>query len=330
MGERMIVPYMAGSALQRASAWATLPDDERRRRAVAAAHAHDADTLCALADAWLTIHGKAGARVSAHTRAAYRRGVLLLLAAWRGENLLHPRRDAGALWLRQMEEEGAKPATITVRLAAARTLYAALRWAGATEADPLRDAHAGRDTVAPWEKRKPYSERDVAALLAAAMVGDDRVLVLLGAHAGLRVSEMLALTWADVDLGRRELLVRHGKGDKPRTVTVSKTLAAALDDWRAEARRRATTGGQAGQQRAFVLPVRSAFGVRRRLRLVCARAGVEPRGIHSLRHSSGTRVMDETGSLEETARHLGHATVETSRVYAKWSNKRLQATVGEW
>ena len=325
MTETTIVPYVAGSALQRASAWATLPDDERRRRATAAAASHDVDTLCGLADGWLTLHGKAGARVSAHTRTAYRRGVCVLLTAWAQENLLRPRRDAGALWLRQMEEEGLKPATITVRLAAARTLYAALRWAGATEGDPLRDAHAGTDRVPRWEKRKPYSDTDLCRLLDAATASDDRVLVLLGAHAGLRVSEMLTLTWNDVDLGRRELLVRHGKGDKPRTVTISRTLATALDAWRAESRRR-----EIGQARAVVLPVRSAFGMRRRLRLVCMAAGVEPRGIHSLRHSSGTRVMQETNSLEEVAHHLGHSTIETARVYAKWSNTRLRATVGEW
>jgi len=40
--------------------------------------------------------------------------------------------------------------------------------------------------------------------------------------------------------------------------------------------------------------------------------------------------MQETQSLEEAARHLGHASIETTRVYAKWSNTRLRATIGEW
>jgi len=319
-----IVPYTGGSEIERASAWVGLPDDERRRRAMAAAQAHDVDTLCGLADAWLTIHGRAGATVSPHTRDAYRRGVVALLATWEEQNLLHPRRDAGALWLRAMEAQGLKPATVKQRRAAGQALYAALRWAGATEADPLRDAHATKDPVAPWEKRKPYSALDVTRLVEEAR-GDDRVLVLLGAHAGLRVSEMLALRWADVDLGSRTLLVRRGKGGKVRTVAVSKTLAVALDAWREECLRH-----ERGIARQFVVPYRTRFSARRRLRLVCAAAGVEPRAIHSLRHAAGTRVMQETNSLEETARHLGHSTVETARIYAKWSNTRLKATVGEW
>lgn len=160
-----------------------------------------------MTDAHLTLYGRAGATVSRSTRRNYRQGVVALVAAWRQENLLRPRRDAGALWLRTMEDAGLKPSTVTARLAGARALYAALRWAGATEADPLRDAHPQRDLVPAWEKRKPYDPDEVRRLVATAH-GDDLALVLLGAHAGLRVSEMLALRWADVAIGQRELLVR--------------------------------------------------------------------------------------------------------------------------
>ncbi len=307
-----------GAGVERARSWATLPDDERRRRAVAACQDHDAAALWDLADAHLTLHGRAGAAVSPYTRRNYKQGVTALVEGWREENLLRPRRDAGALWLRRMEADGLKPSTVRVRLAAARALYAALRWAGATEADPLRDVHTQKDTVAPWEKRKPYLPDEVRRLLAHAQ-GDDRALVLLGAHAGLRVGEMLALTWDDVDLGRGELAVRHGKGGKPRTVAMSRTLTTVLDDLRVT-----------GERGRYVLPYRSAYSAWRRLNRVCERAGVDPKGVHSLRHAAGTRVVGETGSLEEAAHHLGHASIETTRVYAKWSNTRLRATVGEW
>lgn len=357
-----LVPYL-GDGLERARAWATLPDDERRRRAVAACRDHDAATLCALADAWLTLYGRAGAVASQHTRANYRRGIMALLAAWSQENLLRPRRDAGALWLRSMEDTGLAPSTIKVRVAAARALYAALRWAGATEADPLRDARPARDPVPAWEKRQPYIEDEVAALLEHA-VGDDRVLILLGAHAGLRVSEMVALQWRDVNLGRHELRVRRGKGGRPRTVAMSRSLSAELralallpapgatpaapatDAAGAEAREatggkdRNADGGEAREPAngnaggavgsPHVLPYRTRVTAWRRLAAVCARAGVDPKGLHSLRHAAGTRVVRETHSLEEAARHLGHASIETTRAYAKWSDARLKETVGAW
>jgi len=307
-----------GRGVDRARAWATIPDDERRRRAVEACRDHDAAALWALLDAHLTLHGKAGARVSPHTRSTYRRGLVVLVQAWQQENLLKPRRNAAALWLRQMEAKELTPSTVKVRLAAARALYAALRWAGATETDPWRDVKAPKDPVEPWEKRHPYDE-DALRKLILFSTGDDRALVLLGAHAGLRVSEMLALRWDDVDLERRQLVVRYGKGGKPRTVALSRSLLETLKDVQ-----------EHGEHGDYVLPYRAPISARRRLALVCAEAGVASKGIHSLRHSAGTRLVRETGSLEEAAHHLGHASIETTRVYAKWSNTRLQATVGEW
>ncbi len=323
IGSTAVIPRPTDTGVDRARSWATLPDDERRRRATAACQDHDAATLWDLTDAHLTLHGRAGAAVSRYTRRNYKQGVTALVEGWREENLLRPRRDASALWLRRMEADGLKPSTVRVRLAAARALYAALRWVGATEANPWHDVHTQKDVVPPWEKRKPYEPDEVRQLLAHA-IGDDLALVLLGAHAGLRVSEMLTLRWGDVETGRREIVVRKGKGGKPRTVQMSRTLAAALADLAM------TDSDRGGVRAGYVLPYGSAYSAWRRLNLVCARAGVEPRGVHSLRHAAGTRVMQETQSLEEAARHLGHASIETTRVYAKWSNTRLRATIGEW
>jgi len=317
-----IVPYR-GAGVGRARSWVDLPDDERRRRAVEACRDHDTEALWDITDAHLTLYGRAGATVSPYTRRNYRQGVAALVAAWRQENLLRPRRDAGALWLRTMEDTGLKPSTVMVRLAGARALYAALRWTGATEIDPLRDAHPAKDTVPAWEKRHPYAEDEIRRLIMFS-TGDDQALVLLGAHAGLRVSEMLALRWDDVDLTRRQITVRKGKGGKPRTVAMSRSLAAALGDL-------GRTDEHATAERSgYVLPYGTAVSAWNRLNRICTNAGVTPKGVHSLRHAAGTRVVQETGSLEEAARHLGHASIETTRVYAKWSNTRLQATVGEW
>ena len=105
---------------------------------------------------------------------------------------------------------------------------------------------------------------------------------------------------------------------------MSRSLAAALADLRETGERIVGNGAD------YVLPYRSTVAAWKRLNRVCVRAGVAPRGIHSLRHAAGTRVVQETGSLEEAAHHLGHASIETTRVYAKWSNKKLKATVGEW
>lgn len=311
-----IVPYSSGDSVERASAWADLSDDERRRRAVAAAQAHDAPTLCDLAEDWLTLYGKKGATVSPLTRRQYRANTTALIEAWRGENLLHPGRMAGTRWLRQMEARGYKPNTIRTYLAAARALYAALRVAGATAADPFKDLHPASDPVPAWEKRAPYTDAEVERLLRAAE-GDEKIMVLLGAHAGLRVADMLSLTWEDVSLTRGTLTVQSGKGGKKRTITLSGTLRAALAD------------GKEHGTRVRVLPWTYQVALWREMARLCQIAGVENRGLHALRHSFGTRAYRDT-DLQTTQRLLGHSSIETTTVYAKHNEERGRAALEQW
>jgi integrase len=202
-------------------------------------------------------------------------------------------------------------------MAAGRGLYAALRWCRALTCDPFADCHLPRDTTPAWDKRMPYADDEVAALLHAASTPADHVLVLLGAHAGLRAQECADLRWADVHLARRDLLVRRGKGGKQRLVALSASLRQAL---------------QTLPRRAdgYVLRFRTAGTAWRHMQALCATAAVTARGMHSLRHAAGTRLYAETHDLEATARHLGHSKLETTRIYAKWSDRQLRETIGRW
>lgn len=318
-GSASLIPAAPATDLQRAAGWAGLADGERRRRAAAAAQAHDIPALLDLADCYLTLYGKAGARASAHTRRAYAAGVRALLDAWREENLLHPSRNAGVLWMRGLETAGASASTARVRLAAARTLYRALRWAGATDAEPFGDARPAADKTAAWDKRQPYPDSDIAKLLDAADPLE-RAIVLLGAHGGLRVSEMCELRWGDI--AGDSITVRNGKGGKRRIVATSRSLADALRNIPENIPGRDTNGP--------VLGGLDPDQVRYRLERLCVKSGVKYLGVHALRHSCGTRIVREGGDLDRAARHLGHASIETTRVYAKWSSDALERQLGGW
>jgi len=356
MGEPLtaIVPYKSNDARERAQAWAALGDATQRRAAMEAARDHDAAALWDLTQAWLILHGRKGATVGLRTLGSYREALLprprpsatggvsptttakgkgkgtALLDAWVGENLLHPAREAGTAWLRGLEAAGCAPSTVRVYLAGARALYAALRGAGATAADPFKDLHPAPDPVPRWEKRQPYSDEEVAALLAHAD-GPDRVVVLLGAHAGLRASEMVALRWIDVHLDRRRLVVHSGKGGKKRTVPLSTSLISELA--RASAARDGGDGDPSAPDGggARVLPYKDRLAVWYRLRALARCAGVTPMGVHSLRHYAGTRLTRENnGNLRPTQKMLGHGSIATSEIYAAWSDESLGAQLKTW
>lgn len=296
-----------------AETWHRLTDDARKRAAVTAANTRDPEALGDLTVAHLTTHGRA----SSSTRRNYRHAVRRLVEAWTAEgvNLLRPPKDAGHLYARHLEAEHAA-ATVRVHLAGCAALYRALRWADATEADPFRDVKVTKgDERRSDQKREAFDEPEVADMLRAAGPVD-AVLLLLGARAGLRLAEALALTWADVHLGDAapHLLVRNGKGGKPRTVEVLPQLAEALDALRRE-----------GHEGPHVLPYRSQTRARQRLRRLQERADVtiKPgRAAHSLRHTAGTAVFEASGGdLVHVQEHLGHANIATSRGYVHRANR---------
>ena len=202
-----------------------------------------------------------------------------------------------------------------LELASVRLLYRALRWAGATTDDPFSSARLARDHTAPWDERQPYAEEDLQVLPAAAP-SDTRAMLLLGAHAGLRVSELLALVWSDLDFGTRTVRVRSGKGRKARRAVMGETLALAL---------RALGPGQ-GDQHLFTI---SDVAVHKRLRVLCLKTGVPYRAVHALRHYSGTKLYRVSHDPEAVARHLGHSTLETTRIYAKWNDESFENSVGQ-
>ena len=291
-----------------------LDPGERRLAAVAAAHEHDAGALAELALGYLLTHGRA----SAHTQRAYRHAITRLVRAWRdsGTNLLRPAADAGDRYLRQLEVR-LTAATVRVHLAGCRALYRMLRATDATRAHPFGDARVVKPDARPaHDRRAAFPETELARMLAVAEPVD-QVLILLGARGGLRLAEALALEWTDIALADAlpSLCVRHGKGGVTRDVALAQELARTL-----RIARELQLANPVVEQRKspYVLPYRSPTRARQRLRRVQqhAKVTVRPgRSVHALRHTAGTAVYRATRDLVAVQAWLGHASINTSRLY---------------
>lgn len=302
---------------------AELSAEERRRFALEAVRDRDKERLWEITQAYLVLHGRSGSKISPHTLRSYKRGLELLLEAWSGENLLRPSEDQGLLYVRMLEAEGLDQdsyahATVRNRLAAARIFYRALRWLKATEATPFDGVQAARDLSNSWEQQAAYQETEFNLLLLNAKDEQDRLILYLGAHAGLRVSEMLKLEWRHIRFDRSELLVDGGKGGKSAWVSLSPSLELELLRQKPE-----TTARR-------VLSLRSWFGIYERVRQMCLRASVDFLGVHALRHLAGSKLYEQTESLGIVADHLRHASMETARRYAKDRSKKVKKALESW
>ena len=275
----------------------------------------DQETLWSLTETHTSLYGSAGVKMSVRTRRSYKEGVGKFLdhAENAGVGLIRPERDSGPLYIRTLEVSGLSHSSVRVHLAAVRALFWALRWAGATVLDPFSDARPAKDKTAAWDKRQPYTDDEVQALTKMASPRD-KALILLCAHGGLRIEEALSLEWADVDLSGAVLTVKNGKGGKQRQVSLTPSLVSTLKTL---------------PQEGLVIGA-SQTAARQRLRLIAERAGTRYLGWHAFRHYAGTHIVKQTGNLEYAARHLGHSSIETTRVYAKWSDRALDDVLASW
>lgn len=312
--------------LHRTRIWVEMDAGVKKRKAAKAARDLDEEVLADLTVAISNLLAQATGGISENTARSYRAGVRVFLdfARLDGVSILRPAHgaDLGRLFVQALVEEGAKPATVQVRLAAARKLYSALRWAGVTDADPFEGVSAPKDMTAPMDKRREYTREEVERLLDVAGPRET-VAVLLGALSGLRISEAAALTWEDVDLSASSLVVRQSKRRRSREVTIGKSLVAALQSLAASAR-----GGEEPSGRVLGLQAR---GLRAAFDRLALKAGVDSkgRGFHSLRHTAGHRVFSRLNDLGNVAEHLGHASLDTARRYAKRSDA-LRKEVADW
>ncbi len=254
-------------------------------------------------------------RMSAHTLDAYRRD-LTALADWSAQQADADPVTLEAEQLRSFvaseHRRGLSPKSLQRRLSACRSFYQWLLRHGRIAASP---AAALRAPKAP-RKLPQVLDADEAARLVEVPTDvplglRDRALLELFYSSGLRLSELCALRWHDLDLANGFVTVL-GKGGKQRRVPVGSHARNALHAWRSE---------QQGANDASVFPGRaggpiSQRAVQIRLKQLAQRQGlfkhVHP---HMLRHSFASHILESSGDLRGVQELLGHADIATTQIY---------------
>lgn len=138
----------------------------------------------------------------------------------------------------------------------------------------------------------------------------------------LRRSELIALDWCDVDLEseRPSLLVRQGKGAKPRRQPLAPQLAEELRQLREQRQPSPTYPVFCGLEGKRLQPTILAGIISR----AAEQARLEKRvTAHTLRHTAATWLRQQTGDARLVAAYLGHADLSTVSRYAHVAEDEL-------
>ena len=269
------------------------------------------------------------------TLAAYRRD-LRAYATWlaaRGLAVRDVTEPDLVAWIAELRSSGLAASTVARRVVAARSLHRFLAVEGEVAADPAAEI---TPPPVPAGLPKALAEDEVSALLDA-VVGDDavarrdRVILEVLYGTGLRISELVALSLADVDL-EAGLLRAFGKGSKERVVPLGRHARTALVAWLSPGGREVLVPerwARRGDAEALLLNQRGgrlsrqgAWGV---VRAYGDRVGLGGRLTpHVLRHSCATHMLDHGADIRAVQELLGHASISTTQVYTKVSAERLR------
>lgn len=233
-----------------------------------------------------------------------------------------------------LKASGRAASSVKRALVAVRGLHRFLAEEDEHGADPSAEVEMPR---VPKGLPKALSEDEVARLLDS-VVGDrpvdrrDRVILEVLYGTGLRISELVGLSLADIDLDAG-LIRAFGKGSKERIVPVGSHATRALVAWLGEGGRPSLEPdrwARRGDAEALLLNSRGGRLSRQGAWLVVHRAG-ERVGLqgrlspHVLRHSCATHMIDHGADVRTVQELLGHASINTTQVYTLVSRERLMA-----
>ena len=155
------------------------------------------------------------------------------------------------------------------------------------------------------------SKEECKLLFAAPRSLKHRYLLAFAYAAGLRMNELRLVKISDVDLDRKQIHIRMGKGKKDRYVVLSDFIASRFKNYLREVKPQVylfegQTPGEPMGERSIQYVINEA------LQKTTIKKQVS---MHTLRHSFATHLLEDGLDIHSIQRLLGHSDMRTTMVY---------------
>ncbi|MEY4527533.1 MAG: hypothetical protein RL768_1252 [Nitrospirota bacterium] len=205
-------------------------------------------------------------------------------------------------------EDGKAPATINRELANLKKAFnLALREWEWCHQNPVSRVSMEKEN----NKRDRWLSEEEESQLLTACAPWLHDLVTFALHTGMRMGEILELTWRGVDFTRRTVTVMRSKNGERRTIPVNETVLRVLKE---KAKVRSLASDLVFCSKAFT-PMESGH-LRRSFRLALSKAKIEEFHFHDLRHTFATRLVQAGIDLYKVQQLLGHKSPIMTQRYA--------------
>jgi len=156
----------------------------------------------------------------------------------------------------------------------------------------------------------------------------DRALLLVLLRLGLRAEEVANIALADIDWRSGCLKIRSAKTYRDRVLPLPQDVGQALAAYLDVQGRHPTHVFES--RRPPFTEQRRRTHVGNSMRYLFASAGITDRGLHSLRHTAATAMVNGGASFKDVSDVLGHKSITTTLIYAKLDLKSLMQVALPW
>ncbi len=168
---------------------------------------------------------------------------------------------------------------------------------------------------------KVLGEEELSKLFRALKNIKHKAMLFTAYSAGLRVSEVVNLKLKDIDSDRMQIFIEKAKGKKDRYVGLSPVLLDILRSYIKHYKPKPAIYLFESESSFTAYPTRTA---QRIFQLLKEKAGIKKEvGIHSLRHSFATHLLEKGTKIHYIKELLGHFNIKTTERYLHVSKKQL-------
>ncbi|PZP50848.1 MAG: integrase [Pseudopedobacter saltans] len=170
----------------------------------------------------------------------------------------------------------------------------------------------------PSSLPKVFSEKDIERLFEVVDNRKHKLMLQLCYGMGLRVSEVVRLRISDIDSSRMLVFINNGKGKKDRYVPLPESILEDLRTYYKEYKPNIYLFEGANGGQYAIRSVQAVFHAAKQKAKIRKKVG-----IHGLRHSYATHLLEYGTDMSFIQKLLGHNNIKTTEVYAKVSNTHL-------
>jgi integrase/recombinase XerD len=195
-------------------------------------------------------------------------------------------------------------------------------------------SHLKFNTVNDKSERIVFTQTQIKELLQATKTLQERAMLLIAYGCGLRVAELVDLKQEDIRLSENILIVQKGKNNKRRLIPITDKLKEEIQSFLERENKHENEyktlfintkntplqEPTANKTLKNVLK-RTAFGRR------FSHAQLVQIGIHTLRHSIATHLLENGMKLEQVQTFLGHSHIESTEIYTHVSQNQLNEII---